>query len=127
MKWILLLLAVPHPLGPPRQQFDRLEVNHFYHLTADGRPKRSFVQLIAWDWHSNPSGGKFCCQAWTTARVQVHRVGPWWVCHFEDHKRRVDVVSRHLIETHTLHDPERDDRARFPERYRRGWVPICTP
>lgn len=117
----VLLLAITgniksHEL-PTR--FDLVEVNHY----LSDLNKHQYSQLIFWDW--DPQFQRFHAQAWDLIEkdelVDIKKTPRGYLVSFttSQHKRAT-VVAKHMRETATREDPERENQKLFDTKYRYG-------
>jgi hypothetical protein len=111
------------------EHVDCVEVNHFHSI--QGEP--AFTQLILWDWDQEDSA--YHVRSWKMIEANepmpMKQDGRWFVRYHDrtDHLDRV-VVCRHGKESWTQNDPERDDKAAWPEIMRQRlvrYVIVPTP
>lgn len=88
-----------------------VEINH--RMDADG--KQCFVQAIAWDWFGSES--TWHAQGWVM--VDDWRRDSDGVTIWTGSGERIKVHCKFFRETWTVHDPEVEDRNKFPCKYRR--------
>ena len=109
MIWLLLLASIL-PRGPEPTDVDLIELNHVH----DDEGRERFTQAIFWDWDDYES--RFVVVDWRMVKQSVmwpRRDG------MEFRQAGVAVRARHWRETWTQHDPEVEDRARWPVTARR--------
>ena len=120
---MLLLIALVLDAGSRPQvrelEYGVIEINHRY----DDQGRHCYDQMILWDW--NAQYRRHHVAAWfliDPARHEMPRkVGDMW--YFTIPKLdgpQVKIKSKIRRETWTEHDPEREDKKLFDEKYRRG-------
>ncbi len=143
----LLLALVPWCIGfkghedlVHRVSVDIIEVNQVYQLNDDGTARKGLLQVIFWEWKTRlPRETKDEEGMVTGVRYDAcgYVVVDWrkldspsmyprgrlgrYLCIFMDKssERVVEVSGYSFRETHTLYDPEIDDRKVFPMEFRR--------
>lgn len=105
------LIRAPQPIA-----VDIIELNRVY----DGEGRLVLTQLIAWSWCRD---GRYHVDGWRLVRDKhdspVLRNGRWVIDVSDGHGRPVEVSAVGFRDTHTQHDPERDDLAAWPQEKRR--------
>lgn len=104
-----LILAVALGNRGDVQPVERIEINHVYN--QDGELK--FTQAIVWEWQHDYR--RFAVRGWRMVhQADIMRAGRQTIMRFGDKR----ISSRFTSETHTLHDPEYDDRRLTPMQNR---------
>jgi hypothetical protein len=113
---LILLLLSGKANNPPTDQFDLVEFNHFQ--SQDGH----YDQLIFWDW--SPDHRCYFVQAWMhigkLENMPVESNGQWIVTRREATGEVRRIVCEGYRETWTAYDPERADKKKFDDKYRKG-------
>lgn len=129
---LLLFVIGGMPSGLNPVQFDRvdmIEVNHCYRFESDGTVVKAFSQVVFWEhrpWIGERPMFYTDVAGWRMVKrlknLRIERVaGQYRATWLEGGLRRV-LVARTLVETvtHTDEDPERMNRERLPEEFRKG-------
>lgn len=113
----VLLLLVPQPSIIVRDRVDVIEINHFH----DDEAKQVFEQLLFWDWCDRR--GCLHIADWRLSKGAIRPHYDYargeWLATWTDGTTLREVKASGFRETWTQHDPELEDRAKWPQERRR--------
>ena len=115
--FLLLFAIVPndHVL---HDNFDKVEVNHFY----DDQGRHVFDQVLWYDWEKIYN--RHTVHAWRLVKLPgqiptLNRDTDLYESLFDDHDNLRKVTAKYMVETWTQFDPELIDREFLPKERRR--------
>ena len=110
---LLLVLIIGSSLAPSHKAINRERVEHVDLIEYNQCGPLS--QLIFWDW--SPDYRRYNCQGWDFSHgLQIDRNAAGYSVRVRGSR----IVSKLLIKTHTVKDPERENLAIFPHEFRRS-------